>query len=109
MATVRMARTPLWRGIRAPAALTSSARRRYFLDPPWAAVLGQQLEERDRVEGLGAEHPGAGPGAAGEQLEGDDGVDRGLPDHALVSVLAHRPLVVDDVVEVGRPVLAVLA
>ena len=46
------------------------------------------------------EHAGAGPGAARDQLERDDRVDRGLPDHALVAVLLHRPLVVDHVVEV---------
>ena len=55
---------------------------------PRTAVRGQQVEERHGVEGLGAEHAGARPGAGGEQLEGDDRVDRGLPDHALGAVLA---------------------
>src|SRR4051795_3752524 len=75
---------------------------------PRGPVLRQQVEERYGVEGLGAEHASTRPGALGEQLEGDDRVDRGLPHHALVAVLAHRPLVVHHVVEVRRPRPAVL-
>ena len=44
-----------------------------------------------------------------QQLQGDDRHDGGLPDHRLGAPLAHRPLVVDGVEEVGRarrPVLA---
>src|SRR4051794_12409024 len=74
-----------------------------LLDPPGAAVLRQPLEGRHRVQRLRSEHARAAPRPAGQQLERDDRVDRGLPDHALVAVLAHRPLVVDDVVEVRRP------
>src|SRR6478735_11330435 len=80
-----------------------------LLDPPRAAVRRQQVEERDGVEGLGAEDAGALPGAAREQLQRHDRVDRRLPDDALVAVLLHRPLVVDHVVEVRRARRAVLA
>ena len=66
------------------------------------ALLAEQLEERLGRERLGAEHAGALPDARVEQLERDDRVDRRLPDDRLASVLAHRRLVVDDVVEVGR-------
>jgi hypothetical protein len=43
----------------------------------------EALQERAWREGLGAEHAGAAPGALVEQLERDDGVDRGLPDDRL--------------------------
>ena len=38
--------------------------------------------------------------AVGEQLERGDRVHRGLPDDGLSAVLAHRPLVVDYVIDV---------
>ena len=44
-----------------------------------------------------------------EQLQRDDRVDRRLPDDRLAAVLAHRRLVVDHVVEVGRARLPVVA
>ena len=47
--------------------------------------------------------------AAGEQLARHHWVDGGLPDDGLRTVFAHRPLVVDDVVEVGRLRLTVFA
>src|SRR4029453_8633894 len=55
-----------------------------------------------------AEDAGTLPGTAREELERGDGVDRGLPDDRLRAVLAHRRLVVGDVVEVGpaRPAVA---
>src|SRR5262249_45025431 len=77
--------------------------------PVRRAVLAEQLEKGLRREGLGAEHPGALPDAATEQLARDGGVDRSLPDDGLAGVLAHRLLVVDDVVEVRRTAPAVLA
>ncbi len=43
------------------------------------------------------------PRARCEQLEGDHRVERRLPDDRLRAVLAHRPLVVDHVVQVGLP------
>ena len=73
------------------------------------AVVGQLVEERLGREGFRAEHAGAAPGAVGDQLERDDRVQRGLEHDRLRPVLAHRPLVVDDVVEVGAPRLPVLA
>jgi hypothetical protein len=73
------------------------------------AVLGQQVEERHRVERLGPEHARALPDARREQLERDDGVDRRLPDHRLDAVARHRVRVVDDVVQVDRARRAVLA
>ena len=42
------------------------------------------------VERLGTEHAGARPDPGGQQLQRDHRVDRGLPDHALGAVLAHR-------------------
>ncbi len=44
-----------------------------------------------------------------EQFERDHRVQGGLQDDGLVAVLAHRLLVVDHVVEVGAPRIAVLA
>src|SRR6185436_4938411 len=73
------------------------------------AVVGEELEERVRRERLRAEHARSLPGACGEQLERDHRVDRGLEDDGLVPVLAHRPLVVGDVVEVDGAVASVLA
>ena len=84
------------------------------LHPPRGAVAlglgcGEQVEEGLRRQGLGPEHAAARPGAVGQELQRDDGVDRGLPDHALRAVVAHRVGVVDDVEEVRRPGRAVLA
>src|SRR3954453_19013733 len=73
------------------------------------AVLGEEIEERIGRERLRAEHARALPGAGGKQLERDHGVERGLEDDGLMPVLAHRPLVVGDVVEVDRAVATVLA
>src|SRR6476646_3051694 len=73
------------------------------------AVAGEELEERVRRERLRAEDARPLPGACGEQLERDHRVDRGLQDDGLMAVLAHRPLVVGDVVQVDGAVASVLA
>src|SRR5262245_14723820 len=67
---------------------------------PRRAVRGEQVEEGYGVERFRTEHAGTLPRSVGEQFQGDDRVDRGLPDHGLVAVLAHGPLVVDHVVQV---------
>src|SRR5665647_1771801 len=84
------------------------------LHPPRGAVatgLGraEQVEEGHRVEGLGPAHTGATPHTGRQELKCHNGIDRGLPHNTLGAVLAHRPLVVDHVVEVDLTRLAVLA
>ena len=69
--------------------------------------LGELLEERLRGEGLGPSTPVPDHAPAREQLEGDDGVEGGLPDDGPRAVLAHRRLVVDHVVQVRLPRVAV--
>src|SRR6185312_5308868 len=66
-------------------------------------------EERLRIESLGSEHADALPSAGGEQLQRDHRIDRRLPYDGLAAVSAHRPLVVDDVVQVRAARSAVLA
>src|SRR4051812_6183640 len=56
---------------------------------PRGAVLGEQIEEGDGVEGLGSEDARARPGAVRHELERDDGVHRGLPHDGLRAVLLH--------------------
>src|SRR5690606_27632395 len=72
-------------------------------DAPRRAVLGEQVEERQRVERLGTQHAGIRPRPGLQQLQRHDGIDRGLPRHGLMPVLAHRPLVVDHVVQIRLP------
>src|SRR5690348_10307536 len=71
---------------------------RSLTDPPRRPVRGEQVQERHGIQRLRAEYPGPVPGARGEQLQRHHRVDGGLPDHRLVPVLLHRPLVVDHVV-----------
>src|SRR5262249_40160376 len=73
------------------------------------AVVGEELEERVGKKRLGAEDARPLPGAGCEQLERDDRVERGLEHYSLMSVLAHRLLVVGHVVEVDGAVAPVLA
>src|SRR5215470_2506437 len=78
-----------------------------FLASPRRAVVGEQVQERLRGQGLRAQHARARPRAGVDQLQRDHRVDRGLPDHGLGSVLGHGPCVVDHVIEVylaRRPV-----
>jgi hypothetical protein len=51
-----------------------------------------------RGEGGGGTRCAGAPQASGEELEGDDGVERGLPHHALAVPLPHRVGVVTRVV-----------
>ena len=67
--------------------------------PAWAPPAGRGTGTASKASGPSTPLPA--PGAVGEQLEGDDGVDGGLPDDALGAVLAHRLLVVGHVEEVG--------
>src|SRR5215468_12329434 len=71
-----------------------------FFASPRRAVVGEQVEERLRGQGLGPEHAGSRPRAGVDQLQRDHGVDRGLPEHGLGAVLGHGPGVVHHVVEV---------
>ena len=59
--------------------------------------------KRNGVERLRTQHPRPRPRARRGQLQRHDRVDRRLPHHCLAAVLAHRPGVVDDVVEVDLP------
>src|SRR5919201_5501359 len=70
---------------------------RALLHPPRRPVVAEERQVGPGGERLGAEYAGARPGAAGQQLEGDDGIDRGLPHDRLGSVAAPSLLVVDDV------------
>src|SRR4051794_29525605 len=65
-----------------------------LLDVPRRAVVGQEVEERNRVEGLRSEHAGAFPLSRGDELERHERVDRRLPDDGLRTPLAHALLVV---------------
>src|SRR5690606_34941793 len=47
------------------------------------------------------------PGPLRQQLQGDDGIDGGLPDDALCPVVAHRVRVVAHVVQIHRTRLTV--
>src|SRR5271165_5084693 len=87
---------------------TESARRP-FVDSPGRPAAVQEVEERLGWKRLGAEQPDARPGARGDELEGEDGVDRRLPDDRLGAVLGHAPVVVDYVVQVDLARRAVLA
>src|SRR5947208_11456732 len=80
-----------------------------FDDAVRLAVIGEKLEERIRREGLRAEDARPLPRAGREQLERDNRVERGLEDDRLMAVLAHRPLVVRDVVQVDGSVAPALA
>ena len=55
-------------------------------EPPGRAAVDEQIEERPRLERLRAQDPGPPPDPRGEELEGDDRVDRRLPDHRLSAV-----------------------
>src|SRR5204863_281997 len=68
-----------------------------FDDPVIPACGAHPVEERRRVERLGAADARAFPGAVSEQLERQHRIDRRLPDDGLCSVLAHRLLVVGHV------------
>src|SRR5947207_887189 len=94
---------------RARAAVRLGASRSALVDAVRRAIVVEQVEERHRVERPRAEHSDTGPRPARGQLERDYGIDRRLPDDRLRAVAAHRLLVVDDVVEVGRLGLPVLA
>ena len=59
-----------------------------------------EVEERLGGECLGPKDSCSLPRTTVEELKGDDGVECGLPDHCLTVELAHRPLVVGQVVEV---------
>src|SRR5204863_336862 len=83
--------------------LTSAA----LAHPPWRAIGRQEVEERHGVECLRPEYAGARPDAVRQELERNDRVDRRLPDDRLRAVLRHGGLVVDHVVEVHTPPLAV--
>ena len=83
------------------------ARGRPVVPLPLDALLVEQFEERVGAERLGPEHAGAAPGAGGEHLDRHRRHHRRLPDDGLMTELAHRPGVVDDVVQVDRAVLAV--
>src|SRR5436190_4954810 len=78
-----------------------------FDDPVVPPGIEHALEERLRIERLRPANAGAAPRPFVQQLEGDDGIDRGLPNDGLTAVLAHRLLVVGDVVQVDRTLVAV--
>src|SRR4051812_39353431 len=62
-----------------------------LLDAVGLAVVCEQVEERPRGERLRAEDARALPLAAGQELQRDHRVERGLRDDGLGAVLAHRP------------------
>src|SRR6202165_2563014 len=83
---------------------------RDFLHSPWRLIVsGQQLQERHRIECLWTEDSRTLPVSVGYQLKSDDGVHSRLPHNRLCTVLRHGPLVIDDMVEVCRAPLPVLA
>src|SRR6266576_7214434 len=63
-------------------------------DAPFAqsvvpARLAHALQKRHGVERLRPAHTGPAPASVVQQLEREDGIDRGLPDDRLTAVLSH--------------------
>ena len=65
-----------------------------------APLLVEEVEERFAGQGLRPEHAFAAPLARRQQFDRHRRHDRRLPDDRLMTELAHRPGVVDDVVQV---------
>src|SRR3990172_2443734 len=75
--------------------------------PPGGAVLGEELQERHRVERLGSQDARPAPRSGREQLERHDRVDRRLPDDGLGAVASPGLLVVDHAEQIDLARLAV--
>ncbi len=63
-------------------------------------MLVEQLEERLARQRLGANHARSTPDTGSHQLDSHRRHHRGLPDNGLMTELAHRPGVVDQVIHV---------